>query len=300
MRVCIGGGSGLLGTALAKELRDLGHEVSILTRSKKTSPEKIHWDPSKGILDAEALEGSDVIINLAGDNVASGLWTKSKKTRIRESRLQSTALLSKTISELKAPPKVFINASAIGFYGDGGETPLTEISPAGDDFLANVCKEWENAALEHKNENTRRAQIRIGVVLSTKGGALAKALTPFKLGLGGRFGSGEQYFSWIGIDDAVRAILHIISKETLEGPINLTSPNPLTNAEYTAALAGSVQRPAFFHVPAWLLRFIFGEMGEELFLVSSLVIPEKLLGSGFAFLHFDAKDAISALLKENR
>lgn len=298
MKVCIAGGSGLFGSALSARLKELGHEVSILSRSKDKSSGVVHWNPSEGTLDHSALEGLDALINLAGENVASGLWTEKKKRKIRESRIQASSLLARAITELDSPPRVFINASAIGFYGDGGNEWLTESSPAGNDFLASVCQEWEEAATPEENVASRLVRARIAVILSTKGGALAQALTPFKFALGGRFGSGEQYFSWISIRDAVSAILHIISNESLQGAVNLSGPEPVSNSEYTQALAKAVQRPAFLHLPAGVLKLLFGQMAEELFLVSTRIKPQKLLDSGFAFQDASIDSAIETLLEQ--
>ncbi len=298
MKICIAGGSGLLGTALCSRLQSLGHDVHILSRTKSASENTIHWNPANNELDLTALEGLDVLVNLAGENIASGLWTEKKKNKIRESRIQSTALLARSLPSLSAPPKLFLNASAIGYYGDGGSELLTEDSPKGEDFLAEVCQDWEQASIPPQVVATRVVQARIAVILSTKGGALAQALTPFRLGLGGRFGSGEQYFSWISIRDAVAAILHIFADDSLQGAVNLSSPSPIKNSEYTQAFAAAVHRPAFLHLPAWALKLLFGQMAEELFLVSTRVIPEKLLDSGFTFQDSSISSSIEALLEQ--
>lgn len=295
MKVLIAGSSGLLGTAISSALTDAGIKVFKLKREETTENAlDILWNPEKGSLDPLNIEGFDVIINLAGENIL-GRWTEEKKKRLLDSRISSTNLLVNTISKLNFPPELFINASAIGYYGDRGDELLTESSSAGQGFLPEVCKQWEQAAEGVRSSNVRLAILRIGLVLSPKGGALKNMLPAFKLGLGGKIGSGKQYMSWIAIDDIVGAVLHIIQNKNCQGVFNLTSPEPATNAEFTKSLGSVLQRPTFFTVPAFAIRFLLGELGQDLLLSSTRVKPERLLESEYQFLYPHLRDALKHL-----
>lgn len=299
MKVLIAGSSGLLGTAISSALAATGCQIYKLKRNETgENASEIFWDPSKGILDPLSIEGFDVIINLAGDNIL-GRWTPEKKRLLLDSRISSTNLLVNTISKLNFPPELFINASAIGYYGDRGDELLTESSPAGNGFLPDICKRWEEAAVGVKTAHVRCAILRIGLVLSPDGGALKNMLLPFKLCLGGKIGSGKQYMSWIAIDDIVGAVLHIIQNKNCQGIFNLTSFEPVTNDEFTKTLGGVLQRPTFLTVPAFAVRLLFGELGEALFLSSTRAKPERLLESEYQFLYPHLKDALIHLTSKH-
>lgn len=298
MRILIAGSSGLVGKALVHTLREKGHEVFTLVRDKsKTSDHAIFWDPENESWESNfslpLFEKMDAVINLAGENIA-GRWTDEKKNKILTSRIKATKTLCHILSSLKYPPEVLINASAIGFYGDRGEETLTEESSSGTNFLASVCKSWESAATDllHKTK-IRIVLLRTGAVLSAKGGALATMLTPFKLGLGGNIGSGNQYFSFIDIDDLVNSILFIIENEKIKGPINAVSPYPIKNKDLTRALGDALHRPTILNVPKFIPTLIFGEMAEELLYSSQRVYPKKLLEAGFHFNYPTISDVLS-------
>ena len=297
MRVCIAGGSGLIGSNVSSALRSEGHEVWLLTRSKQLGKHQIHWDPSTGSIEEGELEGFDAILNLCGENIASGRWTNQLRRKIRDSRISSTALLTSTLAKTKNPPRVFLQASAIGYYGNCGDQMLTEASSAGNSFLSQVCLDWEQTARDAETLGIRLVRMRIGVVLSREGGALQRMLLPFSLGLGGKLGSGEQYFSWIGEHDLTRAMLFCLFQEKMCGAVNLVAPAPVRNSEFTRTLASKLRRPAFLHVPAALLRLLLGEMAEELLLASCRVYPEALLEHGFSFEHSELDNALDFLLK---
>lgn len=297
MKILIAGSSGLIGTALQNSLAAEGHDIFLLSRSVSfPQGKKIPWDPQRGQLDPALVEGFDGIINLAGENV-SQRWTSARKKMILESRTAATSLLASTLSKLAHPPKVLINASAIGYYGNRGNELLDEASASGSGFLAQVCRSWESSAQQAKINETRIVLMRFGVVLSPEGGALKKMLLPFKLGLGGRIGSGNQYVSWIAIDDLVKAISFCLNNVQIEGPINVTSPEPVTNAQLTEILGKQLDRPTFMSMPSFFVKLILGEMGEEMLLSSSRVIPKKLLEQGFTFQYPELKNALSILLK---
>jgi uncharacterized protein (TIGR01777 family) len=244
-------------------------------------------------IDREALEGLDAVVHLAGENVAGARWSDAQKQRIRESRVRGTRLLAEALSALRTKPAVWLSASAVGIYGDGGDRPLDEDSPPGDDFLAQVGVAWEEAAAPARAAGIRVVHPRFGVVLHPSGGALAKMLGPFKLGLGGKLGSGAQYMSWIALEDAVRALLHLID-QPLEGPVNLVAPNPVTNAEFTRALARALHRPAPFFVPSFAARLALGEMAEVALLRGQRVFPKRLLASGFRFAQPELEPLLSS------
>jgi uncharacterized protein (TIGR01777 family) len=246
-------------------------------------------------LSSAAVSGFEAVIHLAGETVA-GRWTEGKKKAILESRVQGTKHLSEALAETPSRPRVFICASAIGYYGNRGDEVLTEASPSGEGFLPEVTREWESASRTVSNAGIRTVNLRLGLVLSPKGGALAKMLTPFRLGLGGKIGSGQQWWSWIHVDDIVGIVHHALQAASLSGPINLVAPNPVRNAEFTSVLASVLRRPAFLHVPAFPLRMVLGEMAEETLLSSARVQPAKLLAGGYAFRFAELRTALEDLV----
>lgn len=297
MKILITGSSGLVGTALLPSLKAKGHQVQRLVRS---APDKaageIEWNPERRMMSADSLEGAEAVIHLAGENVAEGRWTDEKKKRIRESRVKGTQLLSETLAQLHSKPQTLISASAIGFYGDRGDEVLTEQSASGSDFLSEVCREWELATKAAAQAGIRVANLRFGVILSAEGGALKKMLTPFKLGLGGKIGSGKQYISWITLDDAIGAIAFALETESLRGPVNVVTPQPVTNLEYTKTLGRVLSRPTVFAVPAFGARLAFGEMADALLLSSQRVEPARLKEAGFEFQYPELEGALRHIL----
>lgn len=276
MRVLVSGSTGLIGSELLPELKRKGWDVVALTRPAM-------WDPEAGLIHTEKLEGFDAAIHLAGESIASGRWTAAKKERIRKSRVDGTRLLTEALSKLKSPPKVFISASAIGYYGDRGDQVLTEESPPGHSFLAKTCLEWEEASAPLEKKGTRVIYLRTGIVLSEKGGALEKMLLPFKLGIGGKIGPGNQYMSWIDIADLVGLILHALQTDSIHGPMNATAPSPVTNIEFTKTLGKVLHRPTLFPLPSLVAKAVLGEMADELLLASARVQPDVALKSGYVF-----------------
>jgi len=278
MNVIVSGATGLIGSAVVSSLRGQGHGVEPLVRTKPTA--SVYWDPYAGEIAADKLEGHDAVVHLAGETIA-GRWTAEKKRRIRESRLEGTKLLSDAIARLAKPPAVFLCASAIGYYGNRGDEILREDSVPGADFLANLCREWEAATKPAADKGVRVVNLRFGVVLSAKGGALAKMLPPFRVGLGGIIGNGRQYWSWIALDDVVAAIEFALTNEKLTGPVNVVAPNPVTNRQFTKTLGRVLDTPAIFPMPAFAARLAFGEMADALLLASQRVEPAKLKAAGF-------------------
>ena len=276
-RVSITGSTGLIGSALVGHLRSEGHTVQRLVRRKAAAPDEISWDPKNGTIDIAALEGVDAVIHLAGANVGDHRWTKKYRAEILNSRLLGTTTIAQAVSTVK--PKVFISGSAIGYYGETGNRAVNESDRGGDDFLAAVCREWEAAA--DLAGDTRTVKIRTGLVLEPTGGALGRMLPLFRFGLGGKIGSGRQWWSWITLHDEIRAICHLLESD-VSGPINLTSPNPVTNQEFTAALARALHRPALFPVPGIALKTVLGGFSTEI-LGSKKVLPTALTESGFTF-----------------
>jgi len=274
-RVAITGSTGLIGSALVGHLRSEGHTVQRLVRRKAAAPDEISWDPKNGTIDIAALDGVDAVIHLAGANVGDHRWTKKYRAEILNSRLLGTTTIAQAVSTVK--PKVFISGSAIGFYGETGNRAVNESDRGGDDFLAAVCREWEAAA--DLAGDTRTVKIRTGLVLEPTGGALGRMLPLFRFGLGGKIGSGKQWWSWITLHDEIRAICHLLESD-VTGPINLTSPNPVTNQEFTAALARALHRPALFPVPGIALKTVLGGFSTEI-LGSKKVLPTALTESGF-------------------
>lgn len=294
LHIIIAGGSGLIGSALIPFLKTGGHMVSILTR--KNGNRGIHWDPEIRDLNPKHLEGCDVVINLAGENIGSGRWNEEKKKKILQSRVQSTLLLSQTIAQLDRPPSVFINASAIGIYGSKAES-ADEESQSGSGFLAQVCREWEAATAPARAANIRTVITRFGIVLSPKSGVLAKVLVPFKIGFGGVIGTGKQWMSWIAIDDVLGALLHVLSHPQINGPVNVIAPNPVTNQEFTQTLGKVLHRPTLFPLPAFAAKMLLGqEMAEELLLSSVKAYPRVLEETGFLFHYVELEPALNHLI----
>ncbi len=292
LKIAISGSRGLLGSNLTAFLTTGGHQVYRLVRNPdEKGPASIYWNPAEHKVQSDALEGLDAVIHLAGENIADR-WTEEKKQRIRDSRVEGTRLLSEALSSLKQPPKTFISASAIGYYGDRNEEVLTEDSSPGTGFLPNVGREWERATQAAKDNGIRVANLRIGIVLTPQGGALSRMLLPFRMGGGGRLGSGKQYMSWIAIDDLLYAFHHLLITGTLDGPINGTAPNPVTNQEFTKTLARVLNRPAWIPMPEIAVKTMFGEMGEALLLASARVNPERLKQTGFEFFNPELEDAL--------
>jgi uncharacterized protein (TIGR01777 family) len=303
MKVLLSGSSGLIGSALAAALASEGHTVVRLVREKRSAAsalapteQSLQWDPSTGVLAAIELEGMDAVVHLASENIASGRWTRARKERIRTSRVDGTGLLSRTLAQLARPPGVLVCASAIGYYGSRGEEVLTEESAPGNGFLADLVQEWEAASAPARDSGIRTASLRFGVVLSPRGGALAKMLIPFRAGFGGRIGNGRQYMSWIALDDVVTAVCHVLDNETLEGPVNVVAPNSLTNGEFARALGLALKRPSLLPLPGWAARLALGEMAEDLLLASTRVEPQKLLDSGCRFEFPELAGALDHLL----
>jgi uncharacterized protein len=298
MKILVTGASGLVGSAVVNYFNGRGDEVFQLVRKPpRAESREIPWNPLKGIEDATLLEGMDAVIHLAGEPIAEGRWTEEKKRRIRESRIEGTRVLAEALAKLERPPHTLLSASAIGYYGSRGSDILTEESARGDDFLARLCGEWEEATTAASRAGLRVIQMRFGIILSATGGALAKMLTPFKFGLGGRLGTGEQYMSWIALDDVVGIIDHLLEKGALRGAVNVVAPNPLTNREFTEALGEVLSRPTLLSTPEFVLRLAFGEMAEVALLASQRVEPARLKESGYVFKYPDLKAALHQILK---
>lgn len=296
MKILVAGASGLIGSALVDQLRTEQHQVIKLVRSPgELRPDEIFWDPSKGIINAALLEGFDAVVNLSGESIAAGRWTPERKKRILDSRVKSTRLLSETIAALSKPPKVLINASAIGYYGNREHGLITEASQKGTGFLSSVCAHWEAATRAADAAGIRVVHLRTGIVLSTKGGALAKMLPVFRWGLGGKLGSGKQMMSWIDLDDLVQVIIFSLD-HPLKGPINAVSPQAVNNQKFTEILGRILRRPTIFSVPAFAIRTLLGEMGEELLLTGAHVVPRRLEESGFTFRYPSLEPALRHLL----
>ena len=292
-RIAITGASGMIGSALVGHLKSEGHTVQRLVRRPVVSSDEVFWNPASGEVDLPALEGVDAVIHLAGANVGDKRWTKAYRAEILNSRLLGTNTIATAVAKLR--PSVFISSSAIGWYGETGNRAVIESDRPGDDFLAAVCKEWESAA--DLAVGVRTAKIRTGLVLEPTSGALGKMLPLFRLGVGGKLGNGKQWWSWITLHDQIRAISFLLEKD-LEGPINLTSPNPATNQEFTAALARAVKRPALFPVPSIALKIVLGGFASEV-LGSKRVLPQKLMDSGFTFDFPHLAPALNALIAEH-
>jgi uncharacterized protein (TIGR01777 family) len=292
-KVLLTGASGLIGSALRPSLQVEGCELWRLTR-RKPLERQIAWDPARP-LDPEAVSGFDAVIHVAGENIA-GLWTAAKKRRILQSRVVGTRNLSEALAKTPQPPTVLVAASAIGYYGDRDDEILNEESSAGSGFLPEVCQQWEAAAQPAKDAGIRTVHIRTGLVLSQEGGALAKMLPVFRMGLGGQVGSGRQWWSWIHIEDLVAAVLYLLRDESLCGPVNFVAPSPVTNGEFTKTLSARLHRPAFFSVPAVAARLALGRAADELLLASARVEPARLAQAGFCFRHPTLGEALASIL----
>lgn len=293
MRVLVTGASGLIGRELEAELGRRGHEVTRLVRRPAAGAGEATWDPAAGTIEAHKLEGHDAAVHLAGAGIGDHKWSDDHKRAVLDSRVQGTGLLARTLAQLSPPPKVLASGSAVGYYGYESGEPVTESSPKGHGFLADVVAAWEEAAAPAQEAGIRTVLLRSGVVLTAKGGALKKQLLPFKLGAGGRLGDGRQWLSWISLDDEVGAIIHLLTHEATEGPVNLTSPEPVTNAEFTATLARVLKRPAFMPVPTPALHALFGkEMTKEMLLGGQKVLPAALERAGYTFAHPGLEDAL--------
>jgi len=280
--ILISGASGLIGSALVHALRSRKCDVKRLVRRRASSPDEVSWYPDRGEIDAQALNGVDAVVNLAGENL-SQRWTTAARRRIRDSRVQATTLLARTIAQSNPRPRVFVSASAMGIYGTHRDDPIDEGASLGDDFLASVCQEWEAATKPAAAAGVRVAFSRTGLALARDGGVLAKLLLPFRLGLGGTLGGGRQWMSWIALTDVVRALLFMIETESLAGPVNVVAPNPVTNAEFTDTLGRVLGRPTFTIVPAFALKLALGQMAEDTALASQRLVPRRLSDAGFQF-----------------
>ena len=300
LRIGITGSSGFIGNHLTHYLKEKGVQVFSLVR-RKGLPDSanIYWNPTKKEIDKEKLEGLTALIHLAGENISSQRWTPSQKQKILDSRIQGTSFLAETIASLKSPPEVFISVSAIGYYGNRGNETLTESSEKGNGFLSDVCQSWEESAAPAKRAGIRVVHPRFGLVLSTEVGALAKMIPPFRLGLGGRLGNGFQYMSWVTLDDLVQALYQLLTHQEISGPVNITTPNPVINLEFTQQLGKALHRFTIAPVPALILKLVMGEMADELLLSSTRVLPEKLIQSGYHFEYPDIESAFHHLFKQS-
>ena len=298
MVIVITGSSGLVGSALLRVLEAEGHLVRRMVRREvRDGDHEIRWDPAMGTIDAAELDGVDGVVHLAGESLAAKRWNATVKQEIRDSRVKGTRLLAETLAKLTNKPDVFVSASAIGFYGDRGDEPVDETASPGAGFLADVCREWEGATQPARDAGIRVVNLRLGVVISGDGGALAKMRLPFKLGVGGVVGSGRQYWSWIAIQDLVRAILFALENKSLAGPVNAVSPGPVTNREFTKTLGRVLGRPTIFPMPAFAARMALGEMADEMLLAGVRVEPTRLSDAGFSFEYPQLDRALSHELK---
>jgi uncharacterized protein (TIGR01777 family) len=294
-RILVSGVSGPIGAALLPPFKTRGYEVTRLVRGAVTGEDQVAWDPGKPIA-PDAVSGFDAVIHLAGESIV-GRWTEEKKSKIRDSRVAGTTALAQALAQAKDKPQVFACSSAIGYYGDRGNELLNEHSSPGSGFLSDVCREWEAATKAAVDAGIRTVQMRTGVVLSKKGGALGKMLTPFRLGMGGRIGDGQQWMSWIDEQDMVGAIHHVLKSDLLQGPVNMVAPKPVTNEEFTKTLASVLSRPAIFPLPAFVVKLAFGEMGETVLLGSQRVEPTQLVMSGYPFRFSNLLASLENILK---
>ncbi|MGW2812072.1 TIGR01777 family oxidoreductase [Streptomyces sp. NPDC001415] len=293
MKIAVTGSTGLIGAELVRSLRADGHEVLRLVRREAESPDEVEWDPARQYVDAAGLAGCEAMVHLAGAGVADHRWTAAYKKEIRDSRVLGTAAIAEALASLDTPPRVLVSGSAIGYYGDTGGRPVDESAPPGDGFLASVCVEWEEAAAPAQEAGIRTVFARTGLVVAREGGAWAKLFPLFRAGLGGRLGSGRQYWSFISLHDEVAALRFLVDTETLSGPVNLTAPEPVTNREVTAAMSRALHRPALLPVPAAAMRLAVGEAASDA-LSSQRVLPGKLLSAGFKFAFPSVEGAIGA------
>ena len=298
MKILVSGASGLVGTKLTAALTTAGYQVGRLVRQpSRAAGSDVVWNPAAGQLEASALADCDAVINLAGESIASGRWSVKKKDRILQSRVNGTRTIATALAAIPDRPRTLINASAIGYYGDRGDEILSEASSTGSgDFLSGVCRDWESATEPAAKAGVRVVLERFGVILSSQGGALKKMLLPFRLGLGGKIGSGRQYMSWVAIDDVIGATLYCLGSLSLSGPVNVVAPQPVTNAEFTKTLGRALGRPTIFPMPAVAARLAFGQMADELLLGSQRVEPTKLLNAGYVFKYPNLEPALVHVL----
>lgn len=296
MNILVSGASGLIGSTLVPYLQDKGHSIVRLTRNEQ---DDVYWNPEKGIIQLPENKRFEAVIHLAGENIAEGRWNARKMKRIRSSRIEGTNILVGTITSLDPKPKVMLSASGIGIYGNQGKRILTEADPEGEGFLIDVSREWEAATRPAQEAGIRVAHMRIAPVLSKHGGMLKRMLPVFKLGLGTSLGSGKQYMSWITIDDTVRAIDHLLGNDSLIGPVNLCSPNPVTNHDFTKILGQVLHRPAIFNMPQLVLKIMFGEIADQELVSSTRAVPEKLTNTGFKFNYPELEEGLRHLLAES-
>ena len=298
MRVLMSGSSGLVGTSLRRSLEADGHQVLALVRREPQAPNELQWDPSGGVLDTKDLK-VDAVVHLAGESIAEGRWSEAKKARIRDSRVLGTRALCEAVASLKEKPEVVVCASAIGYYGDRGASVLDETASVGEGFLSEVCAQWEDAAEPARAAGIRVVNLRTGVILASEGGALSKMLLPFRLGLGGKIGAGDQYMSWVSLPDLVSIAKFALEDETLIGPVNAVAPGAVTNLEFTRALGRQLKRPTLFPLPSFMARLALGEMADDLLLASIRVEPAVLKERGFNFEHPELSAALSSVLGGN-
>ena len=297
MKTLISGSHGLVGTALIQALESEGHDIFRLVRYAPHSETEIEWSPDRYSIALARLEGFDAVVHLAGESIAEGRWTDEKKTQISESRVKGTRLLGDALANLTNPPQTFVCASAIGYYGDRGDELLTEASAPGNDFLSGVCVEWESATALASKKGIRVVNCRFGIILDAKGGALKKMLPPFRMGVGGKIGSGKQWMSWIALDDVVGGIKFALANDSIRGPVNFVTPAPVTNADFTKTLGKILSRPTIFPIPAFGVRLMFGEMADALLLSSQRVEPAVLQTSGYSFQYPQLDGALRHVLK---
>ena len=298
MRTLISGSTGLVGRALVPHFKGIGHDVVRLVRPETAeAPDGVVWEPSRGQIETDRLEGFDAVVHLAGESI-NQRWTRKTKQRIRDSRVRGTGLLAGSLAELNDPPAVLISASAAGYYVDRGDTWLKEDAEPGTLFISDVCQQWEETSRVAAKNGVRVVNLRTGIVLSSEGGALPRMLPPFKLGVGGHLGSGDQYMPWVTRDDVVRIIEHLLETEEIEGPVNVCTPEPITNKAFTETLGSVLGRPTVFWVPGFAVRLLFGQMGEELLLASVRIRPAKLEGSGYTWRYPELESALEYVLTD--
>lgn len=288
----------MVGTALAASLRADGHSVGIFARpNSPASRDDVAWNPATGEMDVRSAEGANAVVNLAGASIGEGRWTAQRKDLLRTSRVNLTEQLVRGLATLNARPEVLVSASAIGYYGNRGDETLTESSAPGTDFLAEASRDWEAAAMQAENAGIRTVIARFGIILSARGGALPQMVTPMKMGVGGKIGSGKQWMSWVALDDAVGAIRQAIATPATRGPVNVVAPNPVRNEDFTRALASVLHRPALFPAPAFALRLMLGEMADALLLSSQRVLPKRLLDANYSFRYAELDAALRHVLE---
>ena len=296
MRVVVTGATGLIGSALVPFLESEGDATVALRRGSGATSDTPSWDPATGELSAGAVDGIDAVVHMAGENIAAARWTEAQKARIRDSRVDGTERLSTALARLDQPPTTLIVASALGYYGDRGDERVRESSPPGTGFLADVCQAWEAAAAPARAIGIRVVHLRVGIVLTPAGGALGQMLLPFRMGVGGVIGSGQQYMSWVALDDVLASVRHALRIDDLAGPVNVVAPNPVRNAEFTKTLGRVLRRPTIFPLPAFAARLAFGEMADALLLASTNVAPVRLEETGFTFGYPTLEEALRRVL----